>query len=182
VINNEIRLSVRLHPKGLGSTFLHRLKPGKKINAKLINNAHFHFPQKTAEVIMISNGTGIAPFLGMIDQNQGKIPCYLYCGFRERSSYEMYETFLDSSQAEGKLQYIQLALSREGNKQYVYDLINRDADWLADVLSRGGVIMICGSLTMQKDVMDQLENICQAKRGVGISLYQSLGQIRTDCY
>jgi sulfite reductase (NADPH) flavoprotein alpha-component len=182
VIGDEIRLSVRLHPKGLGSTFLHRLKPGQKIKAKLVNNAHFHFPQKTAEVIMISNGTGIAPFLGMIDQNEGKVPCYLYCGFRERVSYEMYETFLDSSQAEGKLQYIQLALSREGNKQYVYDLINKDCDWLVDVLSRGGVIMICGSLTMQKDVMNQLENICQVKKGISISLYQSLGQILTDCY
>jgi sulfite reductase (NADPH) flavoprotein alpha-component len=182
VINNEIRLSVRLHPKGLGSTFLHRLKPGKKINAKLINNAHFHFPKSTAEVVMISNGTGIAPFLGMISQNQSKIPCYLYGGFRERSSYEMYETLLEESRAAGKIQHIQLAFSREGNKQYVSDLIKKDADWLADVLSRGGVIMICGSLTMQKDVMDQLENICQAKMGVSISLYQSLGQIRSDCY
>lgn len=182
VIDNEIRLSVRLHPKGLGSSFLHRLKPGQKINAKLVNNAHFHFPQKTAEVVMISNGTGIAPFLGMIDQNESKIPCYLYCGFRERSSYEMYETLLEESKSAGKLQNIHLALSREGNKQYVCDLINKEGDWLADVLSRGGVIMICGSLTMQKDVIDQLENICQAKKGISVSFYQSLEQIRTDCY
>lgn len=182
VIDDEIRLSVRLHEGGLGSNFLYNLSVGQTIKAKLVNNPHFHFPKNVSEVVMISNGTGIAPFLGMIDQNQGKIPCYLYCGFRERSSYEKYETFLDSSQAEGKVQYIQLALSREGNKQYVYDLINKDADWLADVLSRGGVIMICGSLAMQKDVMAQLDNICQDKKDTSISLYQSLGQIRTDCY
>ncbi len=182
IINNEIRLSVRLHPGGLGSGFLHNLSAGQKIKAKLVNNPHFHFPNKVSEVVMISNGTGIAPFLGMISQNKNNIPCYLYCGFRERSSYEKYETFLDSSQTQGKVQYIQLALSREGNKQYVYDLVNRDGSWLAQLLGRGGVIMICGSLAMQKDVMEALENICQTENATSVSYYQSRDQIRTDCY
>ncbi|RZA03756.1 MAG: FAD-binding oxidoreductase [Sphingobacteriaceae bacterium] len=182
VIDDEIRLSVRLHEGGLGSNFLYNLSVGQTIKAKLVNNPHFHFPKNVSEVVMISNGTGIAPFLGMIDQNQGKIPCYLYCGFRERSSYEKYETFLDSSQTQGKVQYIQLALSREGNKQYVYDLVNRDGSWLAQLLGRGGVIMICGSLAMQKDVMEALENICQTENATSVSFYQSRNQIRTDCY
>ena len=131
---------------------------------------------------MISNGTGIAPFLGMISQNRQNIPCYLYCGFRERSSYVLYEDLLEQSRTKGKIQDIHLALSREGDKQYVYDLIKNDGDWLAGVLNRGGVLMICGSLAMQKDVMDVLENICQAKNGNSISYYQSRNQIRTDCY
>lgn len=182
IINNEIKLSVRLHPGGLGSSFLYNLSAGQKIKAKLVNNPHFHFPQKTSEVVMISNGTGIAPFLGMISQNISNIPCYLYCGFREHSSYILYEPLLEESKSKGKLQNIYLALSREGEKQYVYNLINNDADWLAGVLNRGGVLMICGSLAMQKDVMGVLENICRDKNGKSISYYQSRNQIRTDCY
>ena len=182
VINNEIRLSVRLHPGGLGSGHLYSLSAGQKIKAKLVNNPHFHFPKKISEVVMISNGTGIAPFLGMISQNKNHIPCYLYCGFREHSSYILYEELLEDCKAKGKIQDVHLALSREGNKQYVYDMINNDGDWLAGVLNRGGVIMICGSLAMQKDVMDVLESICRNKNGNSISFYQSRNQVRTDCY
>ncbi len=181
IIDDKIRLSVRLHPGGLGSNFLYNLSPGQKINAKLVNNPHFHFPAKVSEVVMISNGTGIAPFLGMISQNSN-IPCYLYCGFRDHSSYILYEGLLEDCKAKGKIQTIQLALSREVNKQYVYDLVNRDGVWLAQLLDRGGVIMICGSLAMQKDVMDALETICQTENGTSISFYQSRNQVRTDCY
>lgn len=181
IIDDEIRLSVRLHPGGLGSNFLYNLSTGQKVNAKLVNNPHFHFPAKVSEVVMISNGTGIAPFLGMISQNSN-IPCYLYCGFRDHSSYILYEGLLEDCKAKGKIQTIQLALSREGNKQYVYDLVNRDGIWLAQLLDRGGVIMICGSLTMQKDVMNALETICQTENATSISSYQSRNQVRTDCY
>ena len=94
----------------------------------------------------------------------------------------MYEKQLEESRLAGKLQNIQVAFSREGTKQYVCDLISNDGQWLAGVLIRGGVLMICGSLAMQKDVMDLLENICQAKSGTSTSFYQSRNQIRTDCY
>lgn len=182
VIDKEIRLNVRLQPDGLGSVFLHRLTPGEKIRARVINNEHFHFPGDVPEVLMISNGTGIAPFLGMIFQNKQKTPCHLYCGFREPSSLEMYENFLEESRADRKLVQLHTAFSREGNKQYVSDLISRDGDFVAGVLNKGGVIMICGSLAMQKDVIELLENICQEKTGRSLTFYQSHHQIRTDCY
>jgi sulfite reductase (NADPH) flavoprotein alpha-component len=182
VVENNIRLSVRLHEGGLGSQFLHDLKAGEKMRARIVNNPHFHFPQKAVEVVMICNGTGIAPFLGMISQNKGKVPCHLYCGFREAASYKMYQTLLEEGKTAGKVSHINVALSREGEKHYVSNLIERDADLLARVLSAGGVLMICGSLAMQKDMMELLETICQAKTGTSISFYQSHEQILTDCY
>jgi len=182
VIAKEIRLNVRLQPNGLGSGFLHRLSPGEKIKARLIRNQHFHFPEDAPEVIMISNGTGIAPFLGMIDQNKKKTPCHLYCGFRESSSLDMYQDFLAASSSDKKLSNLNATFSREGNKQYVSELISRDADMVAAALNKNAVIMICGSLTMQKDVVDVLEKICQEKTGKSLAFYQSHNQIRTDCY
>ncbi len=182
VVAKEIRLSVRLHPGGLGSGFLHGLKPGEKIRARIVNNEHFHFPLDVPEVVLISNGTGIAPFLGMISQNIQQVPCHLYCGFREQVAYEMYQSFLEENQMAQKLAQLHPAFSREGEKQYVSDLIKRDADLMARVLHTGGVLMICGSLAMQKDVIELLETICQAKSGTSVSFYQSHNQIRTDCY
>ncbi|WP_442587547.1 PepSY domain-containing protein [Pedobacter sp. AW31-3R] len=182
MIASEIRLNVRLQPNGLGSGFLNRLNTGEKIKARIISNSHFHFPDQAPEVIMISNGTGIAPFLGMIDENKKKTPCQLYCGFRESSSLEMYKSFLEENQVTKKLVQLHPAFSREGNKQYVSDLIRRDADGIANALNRGGVIMICGSLAMQKDVVELLETICGEKTGNSLTFYQSRNQIRTDCY
>jgi len=182
VIDREIRLNIKLHADGLGSGFLQRLKSDEKIKARIINNEHFHFPKAAPEVIMISNGTGIAPFLGMISQNSKHTPCHLYCGFRERSSYERYQPFLEEHRSLNKVINICPAFSRAEEKQYVSDLIKRDADLIADVLSRSGVVMICGSLAMQRDMMELLETICQLKTGQSITHFQSHDQILTDCY
>jgi len=182
VIDKEVQLSVRLHTGGLGSGFLHGLNPGETIQARIVNNEHFHFPAKAPDVVMISNGTGIAPFLGMINQNLQKTPCHLYCGFRDASSCEMYQSFLAESKATQQLARLILVRSREGEMQYVSNLIERDRDFIGRVLNSKGVIMICGSLSMQKDVMALLETICQEQLNQPVSYYQSHGQILMDCY
>jgi sulfite reductase (NADPH) flavoprotein alpha-component len=182
MIDNELQLSVRLHPNGLGSSFLHELTPGQALKARIVTNEHFHFPKKSPVVVMIANGTGIAPFLGMISQNNQHVPCHLYCGFRVSASFTFYQNFLEASQSAKRLSSLHLAYSREGNKQYVSDLLTRDMDFITDALQQKGVIMICGSLAMQRDVLDLLESICQTKLGHSVSHYQSHGQILMDCY
>ncbi|RYG27390.1 MAG: hypothetical protein EOO01_41435, partial [Chitinophagaceae bacterium] len=67
-------------------------------------------------------------------------------------------------------------------KQYVSNLIARDADFIGHVLATNGMIMICGSLSMQKDVIELLETICPTKTGQSVSFYQSHGRILMDCY
>ncbi len=182
VLENELELSVRLHPGGLGSGFLHELAPGEAIRARIVSNGHFRFPKNAPAVIMIANGTGIAPFLGMISQNKQQIPCHLYCGFRQHTSFALYRDFLEQSRSTRQLTNLHVAYSREGNKQYVSDLLTRDADFIVDVLTTNGVVMICGSLAMQKDVLDLLDTLCQTKLGHAVSHYQAHGQILMDCY
>lgn len=182
VINKEINLSVRLHPNGIGSQYLYALMPHDVIKVKLINNNHFHFPKKSVPVIMIANGTGIAPFLGMINENKANNPAYLYCGFRNSSYLEPYKEILEQGICTNKLSQYKLAYSREQNGHYVNELIVKDADFVANIISNHGVIMICGSLNMERDVIHKLEEICQTKFGKSISYYQSRGQVLTDCY
>ncbi|MDR6968124.1 sulfite reductase (NADPH) flavoprotein alpha-component [Flavobacterium arsenatis] len=181
-VNNEVQLSVKLHQNGLGSSFLYQLNPGDNIEAYLSSNKHFHFPKKSKSVVMISNGTGIAPFLGMIDENRNKIKTYLYCGFRDQSSYELYKNDLEKGLSEEKLTQLNLAYSRQGEKQYVKDLVLRDANLMAETLQNGGVIMICGSLAMQQMVVANLEAICLERKMETIGFYQSRNQLLTDCY
>jgi len=181
-VGNEVQLSVKLHANGLGSEYLYRLQPGETIQARIDSNAHFHLPQKASSVIMISNGTGIAPFLGMIDQKTAITDCHLYCGFRDETSFKLYKTAIQQNLEAGKLSSLRIAYSREGRKQYVKDLLEEDEKVVAAVLSGGGIIMLCGSLSMQKNVVELLENICQNSLGKSVSYYQSHGQVLMDCY
>ncbi|MET1056190.1 MAG: PepSY domain-containing protein [Pedobacter sp.] len=182
IVDGELRLSIRLHPSGLGSTYLKQLVPGEKIPAKIIDNHHFHFPDTAPEVVMISNGTGIAPFIGMLSQNTRRVPVHLYCGFRDSLSYGSYKSFLKEHQSKRQLLQLHPALSREGEKHYVSQILSRDADFIGGVLNKGGVIMICGSLAMQTDVMQLLDVISLEYTKKSISYFQSHNQILTDCY
>jgi len=181
--SGNIQLVVKLHPHGLGSEFLNNLLPGNTIKARIINNKAFHFPKKASKVALISNGTGIAPFLGMIEQNKTKTETHLYAGFRmETETVSGYKKFTAEMIQKQKLQSFHLALSREAEHFYVMDLIKRDADFFINVLKEGGVIMICGSLAMQKDVEAILDTLCIERKIKSISDYRQNGQLLTDCY
>ncbi|MEA5461701.1 PepSY domain-containing protein [Arcicella sp. LKC2W] len=182
VDKNSIQLSVRLHPQGLGSSYLHELKTGENIKVRIINNSHFHFPKKAKEVVMICNGTGIGPFLGMISQCRKNVKCHLYAGFRDSNSMMLYKPQLEGFSKQAKLATSAFAFSREIEKQYVGDLVEKDADKFAEILKNGGVIMLCGSLAMQRDVMEILKHICEHELRQPLSHYQAHAQILSDCY
>ncbi|TRX32397.1 FAD-binding oxidoreductase [Flavobacterium sp. ZT3R18] len=179
----NIQLVVKLHPSGLGSGYLYNVEVGSVIKARIIQNATFHFPKKAANVALISNGTGIAPFLGMIEQNKKKTSIHLYCGFRNATETVLgYKKFAAASIQRQQLQSFHLALSREAEHYHVMDLIKRDAEFFTDLLIQGGVVMICGSLAMQKDVESVLDMLCLSRTVMGIADYKANGQVFTDCY
>lgn len=180
--SGNIQLVVKLHPHGLGSGYLNNLEAGSTIKARIIQNLGFHFPKKASKVALISNGTGIAPFLGMVEQNKQKTEIHLYCGFsKETETVLGYKKFANEMMEKQQLQNFHLALSREADHHYVIDLIQRDADFFSDLLMQGGVIMICGSLAMQKDVESALDEIL-AQTALTISDYKAKEQVLTDCY
>ncbi|OOG68025.1 PepSY domain-containing protein [Flavobacterium sp. A45] len=181
-INGNIQLAIKLHPSGLGSGYLYNLEPGEVIKARIIKNPSFHFPKRASKVALISNGTGIAPFLGMLQQNKKKTEIHFYCGFRRATETVLgYKKFANEMIEKQQLQSFHLALSREEEHQHVMDLIKHDAAFFIDLLTNGGIVMICGSLAMQKDVETVLDNILFQTSST-ISDYKAKGQVLTDCY
>jgi len=181
--SGNVQLVVKLHPNGLGSGYLNNLEPGDTIKARIINNHAFHFPKKASKVAFISNGTGIAPFLGMIEQNKAKKEIHLYSGFRmETPTLLAYKKFANIMIQKEYLDNFHVALSREAEHIYVMDLIKRDTAFFVNLLKDGGVIMICGSLAMQKDVEVILGELCRDNKMLNLDDYKEKGQILTDCY
>lgn len=182
-IKNNIHLVVKLHENGLGSQFLYNLSLNDTLQAVVIKNEEFHFPKKASKVIMIANGTGIAPFLGMIQENKAKIPVYLYAGFRNQNdTTNTYKTFFEEEIKQKKLTALHFAFSREQQAEYVMNSIEQNADFFAETLETNGIIMICGSLNMQKDVEQVLDKICLKKNNKSLNFYKENNQIKTDCY
>lgn len=179
----NIQLVVKLHPLGLGSGYLNKLEPGDTIKARILKNAAFHLPKKAPKAAFISNGTGIAPFVGMIEQNKTKTELHLYSGFRmETPTLLAYKKFAEIMIRKEHLENFHVALSREAEHIYVMDLIRRDAAFFIRLLNQGGVIMICGSLQMQNDVENILDELCLTSNSKNITEYKRNGQILTDCY
>jgi sulfite reductase (NADPH) flavoprotein alpha-component len=181
--NGMIQLMVKLYENGLGSSYLYQLEIDSKVKARIMHNPGFHFPQKATGVIMIANGTGIAPFLGMVMNNRTNIPARLYAGFRyDNELTEQYRQFASAEIENRRLQSLHIAYSRGEKPQYVMELIREDAHYFADLLENEGVIMICGSLKMQKDVELLLDELCVLRNGKTLGFYKSRNQLMTDCY
>ncbi len=182
-VDNKIQLIVKLHEFGLGSQFLNNLSINSTLKAKIVHNSTFHFPKKSKKVVMIANGTGIAPFLGMIDENSKKIETHLYCGFRHNNdTAKSYAEFAEKQIERNHLSKFNIAFSREENSEYVMDLVKKDANLFVETLQNGGTIMICGALAMQHDVEKILEIICQEHLNKSFDEFKTNGQLLTDCY
>lgn len=181
-VNGNIQLVVKLHEFGLGSNYLYQLAVGKHFEARIVANKSFHLPNKK-EAVLIANGTGIAPFLGMINENSKLLPLHLYVGFRKETPIvKEFKYSLQTSLLNKKIHDFQFAFSREGNHCYVTQIVQNEAEKIALLLQNGGVILICGSLAMYKDVIAALDQICIEKTNYNLAHFQAKGQILSDCY
>ncbi|MFK7000538.1 PepSY domain-containing protein [Flavobacterium oreochromis] len=181
-IDDTIQLMVKLHSNGLGSGFLYQLKEGQVLRGIILRNPKFYLPQDK-KVIMIANGTGIAPFMGMIAESVTKHSLYLYAGFREESTFvKKLQDQAEGYKKQGKLEQFRFAFSRTGNRYHVTDLVNQDLEFILKLLQEGNVLMICGSIAMLKDIEELLENYIIKQTADDLNFYKSKGQILTDCY
>ncbi len=176
-IDNDILLSIKKHELGVCSNLLYKLKENEPIQANIKQNKDFYFPKKSKEVILIANGTGIGPFLGMLQQKNGT-KTHLFWGGRTQESFKIYTPLLNNVENNN----IHIAYSQERNKEYVQDLLLKEENTIASVLQNGGTIMICGSIKMFKGVENALEQIVLNKLNTSLNHFKKNNQIKTDCY
>lgn len=182
--NKNLLISVKQHKRGICSTELSLLEPGDLFEGKWLKNKKFHFPKKANTVVLISSGTGIAPFLGMIANNHTKIEIHSYWGGKNKKALSLYKDTLEKHLAQKDVSSFTPAFSREADlpKAYVQSLVKQDGEHFAKILKNKGFVMICGSLAMQQGVTEVLHQICVKHTGKPFSFYQQKGQVKMDCY
>jgi len=175
-------LSIKKQDDGLVSNQLYHLGVGETFTAAHVVNAHFHFPLDVPKVILIANGTGIAPFLGMMHFSK-EIETELYWGVRTKSTYDLVAPEINDALNRGTLNRFHLALSQEESAyDYVQNMIARHAATLNTDLKNGATLMICGSLAMQKAVFEVLDAFLEKYQNHNLKFYLDSGRILSDCY
>lgn len=183
-MEKDVLLSVKKHEYGVCSSYFNTCKIGDTIKGRISKNSSFTIPKKASEVLFISNGTGIAPFLGMIANNKKKIPMHLFWGGRTKESFTLYNPYIEKALDNKKLTSLQLAYSREsGSKTYVQDSLKSQEQLLVSSILNNGVVMICGSIAMQKDTLTVVETILeQHSTNITINQLEQEGRLLMDCY
>lgn len=154
------------HYEGVCSTSLRDAKAGDTIQAVIKQpTSQFRLPQDpTVPVIMIGPGTGVAPFMGFIQERkalkgQGKElgDAHLFFGCRHPDQDYIYKQELEQAQTD-KLVQLHTAFSRlSDQREYVQDSIKKHWSDIWPLLQSNGVIYICGDgAMMEPDVKNTL--------------------------
>ncbi|MFJ8046245.1 molybdopterin-dependent oxidoreductase [Kitasatospora sp. NPDC096147] len=179
--------------KGVASTFLADADPAAGAGAGLsvpvfVQRApHFRPPTESAtHTVMIGPGTGIAPFLGFLEQRRalGHLGRnWLFFGEQRRDTDFYYRDELDDLYRSGTLSRLDLAFSRDQRaKVYVQDRMREHGAQLWRWLQDGAHLYVCGDATrMAKDVDRTLQEIAVTHGGLtGAEAERHLKQLAAD--
>ncbi|XP_059370960.1 NADPH--cytochrome P450 reductase-like isoform X2 [Carassius carassius] len=167
--------------KGVATNWLKNKTPtdnGHKATVPMyIRKSQFRLPFKsTNPVIMIGPGTGIAPFMGFVQERgwlkeQGKEvgETVLYYGCRYKNEDFLYQEELEEFEETGVLTELNVAFSRDqAEKVYVQHLLkrNKEAVWRL-VHTDNAHIYICGDArNMARDVQNAFYEIAEELGGL----------------
>ncbi|XP_062887498.1 NADPH--cytochrome P450 reductase-like [Mobula hypostoma] len=160
--------------RGVATTWLRNKVPtdnGHKPTVPMyVRKSQFRLPYKpSTPILMIGPGTGIAPFVGFIQERawlkqQGKEvgETVLYYGCRHENEDYLYQKELEGFQKDGVLTQLHVAFSRDqAEKVYVQHLLKKNKENVWDLIHKeNGHIYICGDAkNMARDVQNTFYEI-----------------------
>ncbi|MEU9121534.1 bifunctional nitrate reductase/sulfite reductase flavoprotein subunit alpha [Streptomyces sp. NPDC048506] len=158
--------------KGVASSFLADAEPGSPVPVFVQRAAHFRPPADPATpMVMVGPGTGIAPFLGFLDERRARghhAPNWLFFGEQRRATDFYYEEELGRLRRDGLLTRLDTAFSRDQRaKVYVQDRMREHGAQLWSWLKDGAHFYVCGDASrMAKDVDRALREIAVGHGGL----------------
>jgi len=156
------------------------------VKAYLRKPTNFRFPEDPSRpVIMIGPGTGVAPFIGFLQQreylrnevaNQDLGEAILFYGCRYKNDDYLYKEELHSFVNNGILTELHTSFSRDQvidesaneNARYVQDNIRKQKDKLMSLIFKvGGAVFICGDAKhMGRDVTNLFVEIIEEHKSI----------------
>jgi cytochrome P450/NADPH-cytochrome P450 reductase len=147
---------------GASSHYIHTLREGDRLNIFLDSADGFHLQEDvTKPMIFVSVGTGFAPMraflwerLALKHAGVSLAEAALFNGIRSSSFDYIYRDEIGQFAAEGVLNHVQVATSRErpGRRDYVQDRIREQGALVWRLLAADGYVYVCGSQPMRDAV------------------------------
>lgn len=147
-------------------------------------------PQPTTPLILIANGSGIAPMLALIQERHHQKtelhsrvgPTELYFGIRRRDLDFLYRGELLQYKQAGSLTSLNLACSREQlHKIYVQHLVAKRSEHVWKLLGRGAHIYVCGGTSMSSEVEQVLRAVVSRHHtDTEVSVDQFIGKLKEE--
>lgn len=154
------------------STYLADCADDGPVQVFVQRSPHFRPPADPATpMIMVGPGTGVAPFLGFLEDRRARGhtgPNWLFFGEQRQATDFYYREDLEAYQASGHLDRLDLAFSRDQrNKIYIQDRMREHGPRLWQWLRNGAHFYVCGDAArMAKDVDQALTEIVATHGGM----------------
>jgi sulfite reductase (NADPH) flavoprotein alpha-component len=192
---NEIHLTISLNKFdtnkgteiGTSSGFIiERVEIGDEIYGFHKPHPKFKLPEDNSkDIIMIGPGTGIAPFIGFLQEREDlNGQNWLFFGERTKEDF-YYKDFLQALEAKGKLK-LDLAFSREQEEKiYVQHLVDENRAEFKKWIKNNATIYICGDKNMAKDVEEVILSILDEDRSKSEAEFNHIkeaGRFKLDVY
>jgi cytochrome P450/NADPH-cytochrome P450 reductase len=150
--------------RGMSSHYVHTLREGDRLNVFHDSSDGFHLQQDvTKPMIFVSAGTGFAPMRAFLWERlalrHAGVPlaeAALFNGIRSTSLDYIYRDEIERFAAEGVLNHVHVATSRErpGHRDYVQNQIREQGALVWRLLAADGYVYVCGSQPMRDAVRD----------------------------
>ncbi|MFB7908731.1 molybdopterin-dependent oxidoreductase [Kitasatospora sp. NPDC056076] len=156
---------------GVCSTYLADCADDGPVQVFVQPSRHFRPPTApTTPMIMVGPGTGVAPFIGFLEDRRARGhtgPNWLFFGEQREATDFYYREELEAYRASGHLDRLDVAFSRDQrNKVYVQDRMREHGARLWRWLQDGAHFYVCGDAgRMAKDVDRALREIVAAHGG-----------------
>ena len=180
---NQVHLTVaevayqfnRRSHTGACSGYLSHLKVGEKLSCWLLPNRYFALPDEyDKDIIMIGPGTGVAPFVGFLQERQQQKASgqnWLFFGDREKQHDFLYQSSFEQFLEQRVLTQLDTAFSRDqSEKIYVQHKIAAAAQQIFEWLERGAYLYLCGDAKrMAVDVEASLIQLLQQQGNMDLA-------------
>jgi sulfite reductase (NADPH) flavoprotein alpha-component len=169
---------------GIGSGWLtQHAAEGATIALRIRQNSSFHTPPDDRPMILIGSGTGLAGLRSHLRARvaAGHTRNWLVFGERSQAHDWFHRAEIETWQARGQLQRLDLAFSRDGAQRiYVQDRLRQAAEPLRAWVEEGAAIYVCGSLQgMAAGVAQALQDILGEDALIALA---EQGRYRRDVY
>jgi sulfite reductase alpha subunit-like flavoprotein len=160
--------------RGMCAGYVHDLHEGDRLSVFVDRAEGFHLQEDVSKpMILVSAGTGFAPMraflwerLALKRDGVALAEAALFNGIRSRDLDDIYRDEIELFVAEGVLDHVHLATSREGACEYVQERVRAESDLVWRLLEGGGYVYVCGSQPMRAGVREALVDVVADRGGL----------------